>query len=314
MNLAIETSELRKSLGTRLRRRAIIRGCDLKVPRGKVYGFIGPNGAGKTTMMRLLLGILRPDAGTVRLLGHDMADRPHVALRRIGAFVESPALYDHLSGTANLDITRRLLGLPETEVARVLDIVGMTRHAARKVRDYSLGMKQRTALARTLLGAPELLMLDEPTNGLDPEGISEMRDLIRDLPDRIGATVFVSSHLLAEVEQVADYAGLLRDGQLAMQGPLTELLASERVLRLKTDQTENTLRILKIAGLEPRTAGREYIALSCPAGEDFFAFSAAINARLVDAGILVGEIVEQRQTLEDLYRQSAGAGLRKDAA
>ena len=310
MEFAIETTGLCKRLGGL----EVIRGCDLRVPAGGVYGFIGPNGAGKTTAMRLILGILQPDAGTVRLLGEDMASDPRAALARTGAFVESPALYDHLSGEANLDITRRLLRLERSEIGRVLDIVDMTRHASRKVAEYSLGMRQRTALARALLGAPQLLMLDEPTNGLDPEGISEMRELIRGLPDRIGATVFVSSHLLAEVEQIADTAGLLRAGQVALEGPLKDLLAGERAIHLRTDRRDDALALLEARGFLPRASGRDGLDVVCSANTGADSFAAEIARLLIDSGIAVYALGEKKRTLEDLYKSSAGAGLKGMAA
>lgn len=310
MELAIETHDLRKTLG----KRAVIRGCSLQVPKGGVYGFIGPNGAGKTTIMRLLLRVLKADGGTIRMLGHDMLRDPRPALARTGAFVESPALYDHLSARANLDITRRLLGLPEGEIDRVLEIVGMARHAARKVRDYSLGMRQRIGLARALLGQPELLLLDEPTNGLDPEGIAEMRALIRELPDRIGATVFVSSHLLSEVEQVATHAGLLREGKLVMQGPLKELLASERWLLVGVDRPDEAKAILAQAGFTIRCGGVSRLRVSCGDAAALGQFASTINHRLVTGGIGVSELREETRSLEDLYKSAAGTGLKGEAA
>lgn len=310
MEYAIETSALRKRLG----KQEVIRGCDLQVPAGRVYGFIGPNGAGKTTVMRLLLGILRPDAGEIRMLGRSMPRDRQAVLSRTGAFIESPALYDHLSAEANLDITRRLLGLPPGEIGRVLDIVGMAGHARRKIAEYSLGMRQRTALARTLLGKPELLLLDEPTNGLDPEGIAGMRGLIRELPERIGATVFVSSHLLGEIEQVADHAGLLREGRLVMQGPLRTLLVSQRVLQIRVSMYDHAVNLLKSWGHVPRAEGGDSIFLRCPRDTDFEGFAAGINRRLNAAGVQVFAVGERKRSLEDLYRASAGAGLKGVAA
>ncbi|MDE1467026.1 ATP-binding cassette domain-containing protein [Aurantiacibacter sp. D1-12] len=310
MGFAIETDDLRKELGGR----PVIRGCSLQVPEGSVYGFIGPNGAGKTTVMRLLLRVLKADSGSIRMLGHDMNSDPRRALAKTGAFVESPALYEHLTARGNLDLTRRLLGLPESEIDRVLDVTGMARHAARKVRDYSLGMRQRVGLARALLGKPELLLLDEPTNGLDPEGISEMRELIRDLPDRIGATVFVSSHLLSEVEQVASHAGLLREGQLVMQGRMQSLLASERTLVVGTDKPKEAITLLTAAGHTVRFGGSHQLAITCSRGSEFADFAQRINTSLVESGIGVSELREESRSLEDLYKTAAGTGLKGEAA
>lgn len=300
MQAAIETSGLRKKLGGT----EVICGLDLHVPAGGVYGFLGPNGAGKTTAMRLLLGILRPDAGDVRLLGRPLHQNRLHLLRQVGSFIESPALYDHRSGRENLVMSARLLGLPRSEVDRVLDLVDMRRDAGRKVRDYSLGMRQRMALARSLLGSPKLLLLDEPTNGLDPDGIAAMRTLIRDLPRRLDCTVFVSSHLLGEIEQVADHVGLLRKGRLAMQGPLQDLLGHGRRILLEVGDGPRAASVLQGAGHDARLQGDGTLSLSLPSGADPRSVCADINRRLVHAGIAVSALTHERLSLEDLYRQS----------
>src|SRR5688572_28952888 len=181
---------------------------DLNVPTGAIYGFLGPNGAGKTTTIRLLLSLLRPDAGEIALFGTPLDGGRRDALRHVGALVESPSLFGHLSGRDNLEVTRRLLGAPRDRVDVVLRRVDLSDAAHRRVRDYSLGMRQRLAIALALLGEPRLLILDEPGNGLDPAGTVEMRALLRTLADD-GVTVFVSSHLLSEMEQVATHVGVL---------------------------------------------------------------------------------------------------------
>ena len=310
MHPAIETTGLRKALGGK----AVIRGLDLCVPQGRVYGFLGPNGAGKTTAMRLLLGLLRPDAGEVRLLGSSLADDRNGLLRQVGSFIESPALYDHRSGRANLDMARRLLGLAASETGRVLEVTGMARDADRKVRDYSLGMRQRMALARSLLGEPKLLLLDEPTNGLDPDGIADMRALIRDLPARMDCTVFVSSHLLGEVEQVADHVGLLREGRLAMQGPLEDLLGTGRRIAIGVDDVRRACAMLQAKGYAARADGPEGLSVTAPADVDLPALAAQINRTLVEAGIDVSSLRVERLSLEALYRQSATATQQRKAA
>lgn len=293
-----------------------ISGINLRVPENAVYGFLGPNGSGKTTAMRLVLGLLRPDAGRIELFGQDIEAHRMELLLRIGAFIESPALYDHLSGRANLEITCRLLDLPRSEVARVLDIVSMSRDADRKVREYSLGMRQRTALARTLLGEPRLLVLDEPTNGLDPEGIAEMRELIRSLPGRIGCTVLVSSHLLSEVEQVADYAGFLRKGRLVMEGRLTDLLAGGQRLQVVVDDSQRALGLLAREGLEDlsRDKAMGAIELQAPDTMPIEAFAALINRQLVAGGLDVSVLQPKRRTLETLYDTAANSGITGEAA
>jgi ABC-type multidrug transport system ATPase subunit len=193
---------------------------DLRVPRSSIYGFLGPNGAGKTTTIRLLLGLIRPHAGEVQLFGEPLRQRRMVLLRRVGALVESPSLYPNLTGRENLEVTRRLIGGEKAQIGQALHIVHLEDAADRRVGGYSSGMKQRLSLALALLNTPELLILDEPTNGLDPAGIQEMRDLIVRLPQEYGVTVFLSSHLLAEVEQVATHIGIIRQGRLRFQGTL----------------------------------------------------------------------------------------------
>ncbi len=196
---------------------------DLHVPRGGVSAFLGPNGSGKTTTIRLLLGLLKPSAGSCEVLGRPAGDLQ--VLSRVGAMVENPSLYPHLTGRENLEITRLIRGCPRGSIDDVLELVGLRDAADRPSQGYSLGMKQRLGLALALLHKPELLILDEPTNGLDPAGIREMRELIRDLPLRLGVTVFLSSHLLAEVEQLADHVVILAKGRMCFQGSPAELRA-----------------------------------------------------------------------------------------
>src|SRR5262245_58240224 len=221
---AIETRRLTRRFGTQL----AVDDLNLSAPEAGVYGFLGPNGAGKTTTIRMLLGLIRPDAGEVWLFGAPLAANRQSLMRRVGALVEVPSLYPHLTGRENLEVTRRLLGGPRELIDRALDIVKLTADSHRRVREYSLGMRQRLGLALALLNKPELLILDEPTNGSDPAGIHEMRDLIRRLPAEFGITVFLSSHLLSEVEQIAGHIGIIHQGRLLFQGTLPELQAQRR--------------------------------------------------------------------------------------
>ena len=223
---AVVTEGLTKTFGDL----AAVTDLALRVPCRCVYGFLGLNGAGKTTTIRMLLGLVRPTAGEVHLLGLPMPARRREALARVGAVVEHPTVYPHLTGLENLEITRRLIGAPPSSIPQALEIVGMTAPARRLVREYSTGMRQRLGVAVALLGSPELLILDEPTNGLDPAGIEALRELIRALPGRMNATVLVSSHILAEVEQIADHVGILHEGRLLLQGPLAPLRAGGRSL------------------------------------------------------------------------------------
>ena len=208
--------------------RQVLRNVNLAVPPASIYGFLGPTGAGKSTTLRLLLGLLPAPAGAVRLFGHDLARHRLALLGRVGALIEMPSLYDHLSGHDNLEVTRRLRGLPAARTAEVLEIVRLRADARRPVREYSLGMRQRLGLALALLPDPELLVLDEPTNGLDPSGIMEMRELLRHLRQDLGKTILISSHLISEVERLATHVGVIRQGELVFQGPLAELQRLER--------------------------------------------------------------------------------------
>ena len=218
---ALQTIGLTRRFGNR----TAVNEVSLTVPARSVYGFLGRNGAGKTTTLKLLLGLLRPDAGSAWIDGIDVGRDRLAAARRVGALLEAHGFYGHLSGRENLDLSRRLLGLPVAEIDRVLDITGLTPHGRRRVADYSLGMRQRLGLARAMLGAPPVLLLDEPTNGLDPEGIADMRHFLRELPERSGATVLVSSHLLGEIEQTATHIGILSHGRLVLEGELASLTA-----------------------------------------------------------------------------------------
>src|SRR5215208_346254 len=217
----IETRGLTRRFGTQL----AVNNLNLSVPAGGVYGFLGPNGAGKTTAIRILLGLIRPNTGEVRLFGQPLTRNHQSLMRRVGALVEAPSLYPHLTGRENLEVTRRLLGSARNLIELALATVKLTKDADRRVREYSLGMRQRLGLALALLGDPDLLILDEPTNGLDPAGIHEMRDLIRRLPAEHEITVFLSSHLLSEVEQMATDIGIIQKGNLLFEGTLENLQA-----------------------------------------------------------------------------------------
>lgn len=269
---------------------------DLNVPVGAIYGFLGPNGAGKTTSIRLLLGLLRPQAGSICLFGQPLTPNRREALAQVGALVESPSLYGHLSGRDNLEVTRRLLDLPRSRIDAVLDRVGLLSDAGRRVRDYSLGMRQRLAIGLALLGEPRLLILDEPGNGLDPSGILDMRQLLRGLAAE-GITVFVSSHLLSEVEQVATHVGVLQAGRLRFEGRLEELRGRVRprlLLRCADNLRAHSLLIgigeavswldseTLVLGIETRTP-------------------AQINQFLVEHGVAVDHLAREHASLESLF-------------
>ena len=220
MDNIIETENLTKRYGGV----PVVRDVTLAVPQGSVYGFIGPNGAGKSTTMKMLLGLVKPSGGSVRLLGREMnAENRLALLRQTGSLIESPSCYGHLTAWENLRIVAQLKGVEEADIGRVLRVVHLDQEKKRRVKAFSLGMRQRLGIAQALLGRPRLLILDEPTNGLDPEGIREMRDLIRSLTKTTGATVLVSSHLLSEMELFVDHVGIIDHGRLLWQGPLARL-------------------------------------------------------------------------------------------
>ncbi len=235
--LVVETQAVSYHYG----RRPVLHEVSLSVPAGSIYGFLGPNGAGKSTTLRLLLGLLRPSAGRVALFGRCLTQQRQAALRRVGALIEMPSLYDHLSGRDNLEATRRLHGLPPGRTAEVLAITGLAGEAHRPAREYSLGMRQRLGLALALLPDPDLLILDEPTNGLDPQGIAEMRQLILHLQREWGKTVLLSSHLLPEIERIATHVGVIQQGRVLYQGSLPALQQLQAAQARIVIETDNAL-------------------------------------------------------------------------
>lgn len=289
----IETRGLTRRFGAQV----AVDDLNLLVPAAGVYGFLGPNGAGKTTAIRMLLGLIRPDAGEVRLFGQALNSSHRLTMNRVGALVEAPSLYPHLTGRENLEVTRRLLGTPRQWIDRALETIKLTRDADRRVREYSLGMRQRLGLALALLNQPELLILDEPTNGLDPAGIHEMRDLIRRLPEEFGAAVFLSSHLLSEVEQIASHIGIIHESKLLFQGTLAELQ--------KKQQTELTVGVTKPAeafncllsagwSVERRNG---FLSVSAAVPED----AVKVNRLLLDHRFDVFHLALSQRSLEDIF-------------
>lgn len=218
----IETDSLTKGTGSLMR----VNHIDLHIPEGCVYGFLGPNGAGKTTTLKLLLGLLKPTAGTITFFGQKMTAKNRLSiLKHTGSLIESPSFYGHLTGLENLQIIAKLKKVPASEITNVLQTVRLYEQKDKKVKQYSLGMKQRLGIAMALLGNPRVLILDEPTNGLDPAGIQEIREFIKDLPVIRQMTVIVSSHLLSEMEQMADMVGIINHGELIFQGTMAALEA-----------------------------------------------------------------------------------------
>jgi ABC-2 type transport system ATP-binding protein len=281
---------------------------ELSVPRGAVYGFLGPNGSGKTTTIRMLLGLMRPDAGEVQLLGQSVPAATAAVLPRVGTLVEGPAFHPYLSGRNNL---RRLdsfdattdAATREERISAALDRVGLGPAADKKFRRYSLGMKQRLGLAATLLRPRELLILDEPTNGLDPQGTREVRNLIRDLAAD-GTTVLISSHLLAEIEQIATHVGIMSSGRLLKQGRLSDVLAGTgSLVQVTSVAAEAAVAHLEQLGLAIVDVWQETVTAELDGHRP-----EEVNAELVRAGVPVRGFTVERPALEDLFVQLTGEG------
>lgn len=296
---AILTRGLTKRYGAR----CAVEDVSLAVPRGSVYGFIGPNGAGKSTTMKLLLGLLRPTQGEVYLLGQKLSGSTRrELLSKMGALIESPSCYAHLTGEENLRIIADLKGAQSGEIERALSIVRLSAERGKRVKAYSLGMRQRLGIAMALLGEPQLLILDEPTNGLDPAGIQEMRELIRALPERTGATVLVSSHLLSELEQVIDHVGVIDKGKLLFQGTLTALRAHSRgEIALRALAPDRAQRLLAEENVRARREGAQL--LLPPMEEERLA---QVVARLCAGGAGVVGVAERERTLEEIFFSLTG--------
>jgi ABC-2 type transport system ATP-binding protein len=299
--LAIETHGLTKRFGER----AALDGIDLQVPRGCAFGFLGPNGAGKTTIIRTLLGLTHATEGTMRMLGHAVPAERAQALERVGAIVEEPRFHMHLTGRENLRIVSAVRG-PQTQarIEPALARVGLSERADHKVKSYSMGMRQRLGVARCLLADPLLLMLDEPTNGLDPGGIQEFREMIRAMVEQEGRTVFVSSHLLDEVEKTCDAAAIVDRGKIVTQGAIADLAAgggARHELIVSVDDRDRALAVLGGSELvleaQPADDGIRVVLAGEPQS------AALVNAALVQAGIGVTRLEPVRHSLEQRFLQ-----------
>ena len=295
---AVETAGLTKRFGERT---AIDR-VDLHVPRGSAFGFLGPNGAGKTTMIRMLLGLTRASAGSMSLLGDPVPSERAEALERVGAIVEEPRFHPHLTGRENLRIIAAVRGPQAHErIAPALARVGLSERADEKVKKYSLGMRQRLGVARCLLADPQLLILDEPTNGLDPGGIQEFREMIRAMVEQEGRTVFLSSHLLDEVEKICDHAAIVDRGKILMQGAISELAGggARHELIVGVDDSERALLILngceQVIEARRSDEGLRVVLAGEPSS------AAEVNALLVGAGLAVARLEPVRQSLEQRF-------------
>lgn len=294
----IELEDVHKSFG----RRPVLRGVALSVPPASVFAFIGNNGQGKSTTIRLIVGLLTADSGSVRVLGHDVRRQRNAVLSRIGCLVDAPSAYPNLCATEFLTIGCRIKRLAPSEIDRVLGIVGL--QADRKVRiaHYSLGMKQRLALAHALLGEPPLLILDEPTNGLDPEGIREIRELVKTLPQATGCTVFFSSHQLDEVEKIATHLAVLQGGRIRLESSLAQL-TSERPgrLLLTVDDARGAVPLVSALGYTAVPESAHVLRVDAVPRAD----AHRVNAGLVQSGFTLHEATFKRASLEQWFLEDA---------
>jgi len=292
--VVLETDQLTK----KYRRRVIVDRLSLQVERGDVFGFLGQNGAGKSTTIRMSLGLVRPSSGQVHLLGTDMSRHPQRGLKRVGAIIEAPAFYENFSARQNLAVLAAMSGGASPQrVEQVLELVGLRERAQDPVRIYSHGMRQRLGIAQALLPNPEFVILDEPTDGLDPQGLCEVRDLIRRLRDELSLTIMLSSHLLHEVEQICNRVAIIEQGRLVYQGSVEELVAQTYSIKLKVDRLNEAFELLS---RDPRLAvsrnGDDSLYLKIE-GEQV----PGVNALLVERGFRVTELSPRRESLEDVF-------------
>ena len=275
---------------------------NFEVPVGTICGFVGPNGAGKTTTIRMLLGLISPTGGTAEILGQSIS-HPDKYLSQVGAMIEGPAFYPALSGAENLKVLATLGGFPIERVEELIGAVGLEGRGHSKYKTYSLGMKQRLGIAAALLPNPKILILDEPTNGLDPEGIQEVRDLLKKLAAQ-GTTVFVSSHLLSELELISEYIVMLRKGEVVFAGPLQELMQAQQPLILV--KTENTADLQKIIEIAERDGHKAIIRSGVAHIEGPEAWAGVLNKKAFEAGITLTQLAPQLPNLEETFFEMTG--------
>lgn len=293
----VVTNELTK----KYKKHTSVDGLNLRIERGQIYGFLGPNGAGKTTTIRMLLGLIKPTKGSIEIFGQNLIKNRLQVLQRIGSLVESPSYYGNLTGYENLDAVRRLRDIPEKRVNEVLEIVRLTKVANRLTKEYSLGMKQRLGIAAALLSSPDLLILDEPTNGLDPSGIQEMRELIKELP-KSGMSVLVSSHLLSEIDQMATQVGIINNGKMIFQDSIERLRQKRKpLLKVGVSDVIKAKTLLKGKGLKVEMQ-KDFLWLAQTEPE----FVSEINSILVHSGVSVYRLEEVKRSLEDIFLELTG--------
>ncbi|MGD8190670.1 ABC transporter ATP-binding protein [Brevibacillus ginsengisoli] len=300
MNPIISTHKLSKRYGDAL----CVKDVDLSVCEGEIYGFLGPNGAGKSTTLKMILGLVRPTNGQVEVFGKDFQANRQFVLSKVGSLIESPSYYGHLTGLENMRVVQKLWDVPNKNITEALKIVRLENHKDKKVAQYSLGMKQRLGIAMAMLAFPKLLILDEPTNGLDPAGIGEIRELIKTLPKRYGMTILLSSHLLSEIEQIATSVGIINHGQMLFQGSMDELqLKSRPQIVIKTQNNLSAMEVLVRKGFFARHEEDTLIFENLTDSQ-----VAQMNRSLIAANIDVLRIEEHKRSLENIFLAITGKG------
>ncbi len=292
--MIIQTSNLTKAFkGTNAVNRV-----NLELRKGEIYGFLGPNGAGKTTTIRMLLGLMKQTSGDIKIFDKDLKRNHRSIVSEIGSLVESPSYYGHLTGYENLEVTRKIIDVPKKRIEEVLNIVRLTEYASKKVKSYSLGMKQRLGIANALLGNPKLLILDEPTNGLDPSGILEIRELIQSFPERYGITVLVSSHLLSEIDQMATKVGIISKGELIFQDSINVLRKKAKpTIHLRVSDEETAWKHLLAIGINVDWKPETGLTLHTDSDKEV----AKVVASLVNEQFSVYRVQEQKMSLEEIF-------------
>ena len=304
MEYVIKTNGLTKKFG----KEKAVDDLDMKVLKGEIYGFLGPNGAGKSTTIRMLLGLMKPASGKIHIFHKDLKTERINILQRVGSLVENPSYYPHLTAYENLEALRKILGIPKPRIHEVLEIVRLSDAANKKVNGFSLGMKQRLGIAASLLNNPELLILDEPTNGLDPSGIIEIRKLIKRLPAEYGMTILISSHLLSEIDQIATTVGIITKGKMIFQDSIDVMRKfAQQKISLKVSDGEQASRSLLAKGI--KTEYKEgMILLSNQTDEQV----ADVVHALVQDGFSIYRVEEEKSSLEDIFLQMTKEGAADD--
>jgi len=280
--------------------KTIVDNVSFEIERGEIFGFLGPNGAGKTTTIRMLVGLIKPTSGRVTICGFDQRHQFEDAMRCVGCIVENPDLYRFMTGRENLEHFARMLRVPRSEIERVAELVSLAHRLDQRVGTYSLGMRQRLGIAQALLGDPKLLILDEPANGLDPAGIREIRELLRRLASERQMSIFISSHLLAEIELTCDRVAIIHKGRILREGTVRELISSRREMELRVDDVARAIAIATDRNLPYRTdTDRIWIAIEEPD-------TPPIITAFVDAGINVFHAQRRTQSLEEMFLEATG--------